>query len=327
MAIIQWLVISIPNALMVISPQALVALPSGAQVTHGSLQVSQSGNFMQINQLSQRAIANWQGFSIGQGQTVNIQQLSAQSALLNRVVGADPSRLLGNLNANGSVFLINPNGIVVGENARIDAGSFFATTARISDASFLAGGQLHFFDGSDEGIRNLGVIRASSGDVVIVAHTVDNQGNISAENGVAALGAATSFYFVPDGDQRIVVEANLPATNSPVGLDNSGVIEAAQAELKAADGDIFELAVNQTGYVKATGVEHKNGRIILTAQGGTVTLSGEIVAQNADGNGGEALVGGGYQGGNSQIANASNTVVTEEALIDVSATSKSANGG
>jgi large exoprotein involved in heme utilization and adhesion len=87
------------------------------------------------------------------------------------------------------MYLVNPNGVVIGRDARIDAGSFIATTSRIGDAAFMAGGDLGFSDGTEAGITNLGVIRARAGDAVLVAHRVVNAGEIHAPAGVAALGA------------------------------------------------------------------------------------------------------------------------------------------
>src|SRR3546814_20299973 len=66
---------------------------------------------MTITQASDRAIVNWQSFSIGDGNRVDIRQPDARSVLPNRVTGETTSTISGSLNANGPVFLINPNGI------------------------------------------------------------------------------------------------------------------------------------------------------------------------------------------------------------------------
>ena len=114
------------------------ANPSGAQVVSGTANIKQSGNLLTVTN-SPNAIINWQGFSIGAGQTTNFIQQSASSSVLNRVVGPDPSSLLGTLTSNGRVFLINPAGILVGQGARIDVGSFISSTLNLSNSDFLAG--------------------------------------------------------------------------------------------------------------------------------------------------------------------------------------------
>src|SRR4026207_1268943 len=64
---------------------------------------------------------------------------AAASSVLNRVVGQDPSAILGTLSSNGRVFLINPNGILFGQGSRVDVGGPGASTLNITDPDFLAG--------------------------------------------------------------------------------------------------------------------------------------------------------------------------------------------
>ncbi|MEA5421550.1 MBG domain-containing protein, partial [Spirulina sp. CCNP1310] len=313
---------------LAILPPHAIALPTGGQVVAGDVSITSAGARMDITQLGQAGIVNWADFGIGAGGVVNIHQ-AADAALLNRVVGANPSQLLGQLNAAGRVYLINPNGVLVGADARINAGSFFATTAQIGDAAFLAGGDLAFSGGTEAGIVNLGVIRATAGDAVLVAHRVVNAGEVHAPSGVAALGATTEFIYSPYGDDRlrIVTSATGEGAADGKGVDNSGLVDAAEARLQAANGDLYELAVNQTGVVRATGVERRDGRVLLTATGGTVAVTGNLTARNADGSGGEVLVGGDYQGANAAVPNVAFTRVGAEAVIDVAATSPTGDGG
>ena len=60
-------------------------LPTGGQVAAGQASISQSGNTLNVNQTSQRAVVDWNTFNIGKDATVNFQQPNAQSATLNRV--------------------------------------------------------------------------------------------------------------------------------------------------------------------------------------------------------------------------------------------------
>lgn len=298
------------------------AQPSGASVRHGSVTITPGAAHTRIDQASSRAIVNWQSFSIPSGHTVEFRQPDASAAFLNRVTGADPSRLHGNLTANGRIYLINPNGIVVGNGARIDTAAFIASTLDVSDTDFLAGGDLRFSGASRASVRNLGTITASNGDVILIGIDVSNEGSISSPAGVTALAAGSEVLLSPAGDQRIQILAGVDGEaleTLETGAENAGIIEAVQVELKAAGGNLYDLAVNQSGIIRATGVESRGGRILLTADQGSITHSGQLTARNADGSGGEVFAGGGLRGGDASLANARQILVTAGAVIDVSA--------
>jgi filamentous hemagglutinin family protein len=87
------------------------ALPQGAEVVAGNVSINTSGSNMDINITTDKAITNWESFSIAQPESVNFHQLSSSSVALNRVVGTDPSSILGRLSANGKIFLINPTAL------------------------------------------------------------------------------------------------------------------------------------------------------------------------------------------------------------------------
>lgn len=119
-----------------------------------------------------------------------------------------------------------------------------------------------------------------------------------------------------------------PATDAKTGVDNSGVVTAAQARLEAAGGSIYDLAVNQSGVVRATGSKRlPDGRVLLTADGGVVGVSGKVSARDAKGSGGEILVGGDYRGENPSVANAARTVVTSTGVLDAGSASSADEAG
>lgn len=294
----------------------------------GSVATTVSGAQMTLNQASRAAIMNWQQFNIAPNEAVRILQSGAGAAMLARVTGGNPSELLGRLQADGKLFLINPNGILVGAGAVIDTGSFLASTLDVADADFLKGGALVFKGDTSAGIVNLGKITAREGNVLLFAHAVQNAGEIAVPKGTAGLGAGTEVFLASPDDTSFTVKLNLPATAEKTGVENTGMIAAAQAELKAAGGSIYDLAVNQSGLVRASGVEQRpDGRVILTADGGTVGVTGSVAAQNADGSGGEILVGGDFQGKNPVVANATRTYVGPAATLDASATAPAGDGG
>ena len=82
-------------------------------------------------------------------------------------MGADPSAIIGRLTANGQVFLINPNGVLFGQGAKIDVGSLVTSTANISNENFMAG-LLKFDEVTNRAatIVNRGEITAAKGGLV-----------------------------------------------------------------------------------------------------------------------------------------------------------------
>ena len=96
-----------------------------------------AGNLLTVTN-TPNAIINWGSFSIGANEITKFVQQSASSAVLNRVVGQDPSAILGALQSNGRVFLINPNGIVFGAGSQINVGGLVASTMNLSNEDFLA---------------------------------------------------------------------------------------------------------------------------------------------------------------------------------------------
>ena len=112
---------------------SVYGLPTGEQVVHGQVTVARpDAQRMQIDQASPKGIVNWQGFSIGAAEHVNITQPSASAALLNRVVGNNPSEIFGRLTANGQVFLVNNAGVLFAPGASVEVGSLLASTLSIA---------------------------------------------------------------------------------------------------------------------------------------------------------------------------------------------------
>jgi len=251
-------------------------LPTGGQVVSGSATISTSGTAMTINQSSDRMIANWQSFSIGRDNAVTFNQPGASSVALNRVVGQDPSRILGSLTANGQVFLVNPNGIAIGKSGSVQTGGFVASTLGIADQDFLAGD--YRFTGSGSGaIVNRGDV---SGRVVaLISPSVANQGTIT---GDAALAAGTDVLLDFDGDGLLSVEvkastvATLVENEGLIRADGGTVILTARGASEAMKG-----VVNNSGTVEANIIADRGGRILLLGdmEHGEVNAAGTLRAE------------------------------------------------
>lgn len=174
---------------------------------HGQVQIQNGQNLVQILQQTPQAIINWGQFNIGLGETVRFLQPSQQAAILNRVTGVDPSVIQGTLQANGRVFLLNPNGILFGPNSVVDVGSFTASTLKMADEDFLNGTYKLTQDGTLPlaALTNQGSIRvADGGFVVLVSPLLDNQGMIVAQSGHVQLGATTQATFSVDGRGQVL---------------------------------------------------------------------------------------------------------------------------
>jgi filamentous hemagglutinin family protein len=152
-------------ALLAASPALSQALPTGGEVAAGSAVIgAASPTRLTVTQTSARAILNWKSFSVGDGASVRFD--NGRGATLNRVTGGDLSKIDGRLSASGSVYLINPAGVIVGNNGVISTGgTFLASSLDLPDASFMSGGALTFSGSGDAGVVNLGRITATSGDI------------------------------------------------------------------------------------------------------------------------------------------------------------------
>ncbi len=267
-------------------------LPAGGKITAGSASIgAPTGGTMTIDQSSAKAIIDWSSFSIGQGGAVAFQ--NGSGATLNRVSGTQTSAIDGTLNGTGSVYLINPNGVIIGRSGVVDVGAaFVASSLALSDNNFLGGAPLAFKGASKASVINLGRIGALGGDVALIAAAVDNHGAITAPKGEVGLISGYSIVMrdqaQDDGKFTVLVGGADTATT------NAGAIVAAMAELKAEGGNVYALAGNLGGVIRATGVSANDGKVLLIAKDGGVSASGEIDAARADGSGGEVETSGAH---------------------------------
>ena len=178
------------TALMPVATQAQT-LPSGGQVAAGQAVIAGAGNAVTITQTSDRAVINWQDFSIGQGNRVDVLQPGQGSALLNRVTGSATSTIAGQLSANGRVYLVNPNGILITGTGTINAAGFVASTLDLNDKAFMDGGEI-VVTGRGGSVANHGTISiVKGGYAALIGGKVDNAGVIVAPLGRVALASGT----------------------------------------------------------------------------------------------------------------------------------------
>ena len=264
------------------------ALPTGGAVVAGSAGIASTVNTTTITQSTQNAVINWQSFGIAAGQSVQFVQPNNSSVTLNRVLGANPSAIFGNLSANGQVFLVNPSGILFGKGASVNVGGLVASTLNITDANFMTGKYIFSNPGGGT-VVNQGVINADGGYAALLGTSVSNQGNISARMGTVALAAGNGVTLDLVGDKLLNVTVDQGAVNALV--ENGGLIQAdGGLVLMTAQGagNLLSTVVNNTGVIRAQTLSNVKGVIKLLADmgSGVVNVNGTLDASAPNGGNG-----------------------------------------
>ncbi|KVL09725.1 filamentous hemagglutinin N-terminal domain-containing protein [Burkholderia ubonensis] len=269
------------------------ALPTGHAVVAGQADIATSvdGKTMSINQHSDKLITNWQDFGVAGGERVSFHQPGSTSIALNRVIGTHGSQIDGRIDANGKVFLVNPNGVMFGAGSQVNVGSLVASTQNLTDADFLAG-NYRFAGTSAATVANAGNITAADGgSVALLGARVSNTGVIQAKMGRIALGAGHAFKVNFDGSDLLSVQVDGGAVDAQA--SNGGLLRADGGEVlmtARAAGDLLNAVVNNTGTIEARGLSNHGGRITL--DGGTVLAGGTLDASATAGQGGEVATRG-----------------------------------
>ena len=260
------------TALLAISSVGM-ANPKGGVVSAGTVTIQNaSPTQLDVVQTTNRAVIDWQSFDIAAGERTNFQQPSAASMTLNRVHAPDPSTIAGQLNANGSLVLINPNGVVFSRGSQVNVNSIIATPTDISNANFMAGNMR--FDrpspNPNAQIINDGSITvAQKGLAALVAPGVANSGVIKANLGRVVLAGAETFTVDFYGD----------------GLINFDVGSKVGSVPRGADGKPLTSLVSNTGTIDAPG-----GTVLLTADAVAGILANVVDAVRPD----QSLDSGGW---------------------------------
>nr|VFJ49473.1 MAG: filamentous hemagglutinin family N-terminal domain-containing protein [Candidatus Kentron sp. FW] len=296
----------------------VLAAPQNGQIQAGAGSITHGTNTI-INQTSKSLVARWDSFNVGADESVRFIQPSASAAVLNRILDKNPSQILGNIDANGRVFLMNPNGVIFGKSARVNVGSLFATGFGISNQDFMDDGRYSFealVDGKEikEGgaIINYGTLMAATGgSITLASGAVRNEGVIVANLGQVNLlsGRRATLDFEGDGLLKFAIDGN---AKNPGGFADAvaniktgetitigdkkvekGTIIADGGQVllqgKTASG-VFTNVINNTGIIQANGIKNDGGKIRLIGKGGTTVNSGILTATSKNGVGGRIEV-------------------------------------
>jgi filamentous hemagglutinin family protein len=268
---------------------AALAAPMGGQVIAGSAGIAQSGSTTTITQTSQNVALNWNSFNIGAKETVNFVQPGVSSIAVNRILDTGGSQIMGQLNANGQVFLINPNGILFGQGAQVNVGGLVASTLDFNQASI--DGNVRTFGGSGKGaIVNQGTINAASGGyVALLGNRVSNTGTITAPRGSVVLGAGSAATLTFSANHLTHFEISQSTLDNLA--DNGGLIQADGGMVILSAGarnEVQASVVNNSGVIRARTVDNVTGNITVLGSmvAGTANIAGTLDASAPDGGNG-----------------------------------------
>lgn len=285
------------SLLLAIASPAVADLPvpSAVWASMGGATREVVGNTMNINQLTDRVILNWDRFNVSADSTVNFRQKTTDIAL-NKIHDQNPSEILGTVNADGTIYLVNTNGIVFGEGSQVNARGLVASTMNVSfedtfdtelinsveirddRAAFVGNGQVFEKDGSGNfkldadgnkipiriHIKQGAHIQSKEGGrIMVLAPTILNEGDVESPGGQVIMAAATDKVYLAEASGDDSVRGLLVEVKTGGKVENIGNISAERGNVT-----LMGFAVNQNGRVSATTATNVNGSIRLLAREG-----------------------------------------------------------
>lgn len=271
--------------------------PSGGNIVHGTGDINVNSNLTTITQNTDRLAIDWQSFNVANGEEVNFIQPNGSSIVLNKDFSGLPSEIFGNINANGQVLLLNSAGILIGESASINVGSFLASDLLTSTEDFSLGNfTLRDQNPSQGGITNHGTIQTKGRSGIFIAgQFIDNNGSLLSSNGDIHLSTASEVIVSTSEDGLLGVQLTeaLKTEISPSGnlIYNDGDIVATNGNIYLDlfySDSIKANTVNNDGIINAIKITEGNGKVFLSSSIATKTtentteLNGVISESQSD---------------------------------------------
>ena len=289
---------------------AAIAGPTGATVEGGTGNATVTyGTKTIINQKSKYVKINWSDFSSAAGDTIEFTQPNSKAIAVNRVTSGKASNLLGTLNANGRVVIMNDAGITFGAGSKVNVNSLYATTAK-TITNPTAGNLRNFaFAGAEKPIVNNGEINIGEGGALaFFAPSITNTGKIlgtkadmnfySTEGGKLNLGSTVGDTVL---DTISATDTSTEAVKSqPINFVNSGIISNGSGRINIrtlnSKTDTINDIVNLSGVIDATRLAYNDtGSVVIVESRVDLLLgsTGKITANaKTNGDGGSITVAG-----------------------------------
>ncbi|WP_059030769.1 filamentous hemagglutinin N-terminal domain-containing protein [Xanthomonas citri pv. bilvae] len=249
-------------------------LPTGGSIVGGTGTINAaSGTTRVVDQTSSRMALTWSAFDIGSAATMTFNQPTTTSVVLNLVQGGNPTQIFGNLTANGQVFLLNSNGVLLGSTANINVGGLVVSTLGTSVSQFMNGNYVFDAGGNTVAlVSNSGTINAAAGSATLIGGRVANSGTITATAGnITLAGADAATLTFESGGFGVLIDKPLQLSLATEAVDNSGTLSAPggaiQLQARAAQG-IFDRLINNSSTIRASSLSTgPDGSVSLIASG------------------------------------------------------------
>ncbi|NJL19833.1 MAG: filamentous hemagglutinin N-terminal domain-containing protein [Leptolyngbyaceae cyanobacterium SM1_3_5] len=219
-------------------------------------------------------------FSVPEGQAAFFNNDLAIENIFGRVTGSERSRIDGLIQANGSanLFLLNPNGIIFGENARLDIGGSFVGSSATS---------LRFADGTE-----FSAVNPQASPLLTVSVPIGLQFGRSNPGQIRVQGTGNGLFLnSPDDpsvnrrDRPVGLEVNSGETLALVGGGLSlqgGNLTAAGGRIELGSVDRGQVALTPTASGWRLGYDgiDRFGDIRLS-QAASLEVSGDRAGENS----------------------------------------------
>ncbi|MEW6436334.1 MAG: filamentous hemagglutinin family protein [Pseudomonadota bacterium] len=282
---------NVPNGLapggLVVDPRVTAGTDANLWVnaTLPTQSVSDGQTMVTIVQQAQRAVTTWQSFNVGRTTTVDFDQSGGNSSngnnwvMLSRIDATGvPSEIQGQIKADGTVLIINPNGIVFSGTSQINVHTLIASTLDIDSFSGTGVANTGAFGGNTVGsyipVEINGVTQTSNGAAILAPPEEDSANQAFLSNGLYTNDAV-------NGAGTLVMAQGITGSQA-----SPGIVVAPGAQIST---DISGF--DNGGYVALLGTSIDNAGSISTPSGQVILAAGPniFLAEPASGSSNTAI--------------------------------------